>query len=107
MTDTGSDLTLAKCSTCHARFVPVDGPCPRCGASPVEPYTTAVGTVLAVSALEVPPPGWERPHPLAFVEVEDAVRLLVIPDLPLPAVGARVTVRRDGVVYRAAPAGPT
>ncbi len=98
-------LPLSKCSTCHARFVPVDGPCPRCGAATVEPYAARPdGTVLAVTALEVPPPGWERPHGLALVEVEDAVRLLVIAGAPLPSPGSHVVVRADGAVYRVGPA---
>lgn len=95
-------LALGKCSACHARFVPVDGPCPRCGSTSTEPYLSpGVGTVLASTLLEVPPPGFERPHPLALVEVEDGVRLLVVPDLPLPSAGSLVAVRGDGAVYRA------
>jgi hypothetical protein len=57
--------------------------------------------VLAATSLEVPPPGWEKPHPLALVEVEDGVRLLVVPDAALPPVGTTVTVRADGPLYRA------
>ena len=95
-------LRLGKCSTCHTRFVPVDGPCPKCGSTATESYLAGgLGTVLCSTALEVPPPGWEPPHPLALVEVEDGVRLLVIPDLPLPAVGTIVEVVSDGAVYRA------
>jgi len=95
-------LRLGKCSTCHARFAPVDGPCPRCGAASPEPYDApGLGTVLASTSLEVPPPGWERPHPLALVELEDRVRLLVVPDPPLPPAGTLVEVRADGAVYRA------
>ena len=103
MTDGGSaGLQLGKCSVCHVRFVPVDGPCPKCGSTSTESYLSpGVGTVLASTSLEVPPPGWERPHPLALVEVEDGVRLLVVPDLPLPALGTLVEVRTDGGVYRA------
>jgi hypothetical protein len=95
-------LSLGKCATCHARFVPVDGPCPRCGAATTELYASpGVGTVLAATSLEVPPPGWERPHPLALVEVEDGVRLLAIPELPLPTPGTLVAVSADGPIYRA------
>jgi len=95
-------LSLGKCATCHARFVPVDGPCPRCGSGSTEAYSSVgVGTVLASTSLEVPPPGWSGPHPLALVEVEDGVRLLVIPDPPLPPQGTLVEVRADGALYRA------
>ena len=100
-------VQLGKCLTCHARFVPVDGPCPRCGSARTEPYVSpGVGRVLASTLLEVPPPGWPGPHPLAIVEVEDGVRLLVIPEPPLPAPGALVTVAADGPVYRARSADP-
>ena len=95
-------LPLGKCLTCHVRFVPVDGGCPKCGSAATERYVSAgVGTVLSATALENPPPGWERPHLLAFVEVEDGVRLLVVPGKPLPAVGSEVVVRESGGVYRA------
>jgi len=95
-------LSLGKCSTCHARFVPVDGPCPRCGSGSTERYSSpGVGTVLASTSLEVPPPGWPGPHPLTLVEVEDGVRLLAIPDLPLPPAGTLVEVRAEGALYRA------
>lgn len=100
--DDAGGLRLGKCSTCHARFVPVDGPCPKCGSTATESYeSSGLGTVLGSTSLEVPPPGWESPHPLALVEVEDGVRLLVIPDPPLPAVGTVVEVFADGPLYRA------
>jgi len=96
-----SGLTLAKCSTCHARFAPREGPCPRCMATTVETFVVpGVGTVLAATSLEVPPPGWPSPHLLAVVELEDAVRLLVLPQPPLPSPGDRVQVVPDGPVYR-------
>ena len=102
----GGALQLGKCGTCHARFVPTDGPCPRCGSPATEPYACPnVGTVLASTELEVPPPGWPVPHPLALVEVEDGVRLLVVPEPPLPAPGSLVELRADGPTYRARAVG--
>jgi uncharacterized OB-fold protein len=101
----GSDpvgITLGKCATCHARFTPREGPCPRCMSSATETFVVpGLGKVLASTALEVPAPGWEAPHLLALVELEDAVRLLVLPEAPLPAPGDAVEVRADGPVYRA------
>jgi uncharacterized OB-fold protein len=103
----GPGLVLGRCPACHARFVPADGNCPRCGSAKVESYPSpGLGVVLAATALEVPPPGWERPHPLALVEVEDGVRLLVVPDAPVPKVGAPVEVRFEGAIYRARPPAP-
>jgi uncharacterized OB-fold protein len=103
--DVDRGLTLGKCATCHARFVPCDGPCPRCASPATELYRAgALGAVLAATSLDAPPPGWPGPHPLALVEVEDGVRLLVVPDAPLPAVGSRVEVRADGAIYRCRPA---
>jgi len=95
-------LRLRKCLTCHTRFALDDGACPKCSSRSTEAYEApGLGTVLASTALEVPPPGWERPHPLAFVEVEGGVRLLVIPELPLPPAGTLVEVFADGPLYRA------
>jgi len=100
-------LLLAKCLSCHARFAPPDVPCPRCGSTGTETYRAAPGaTVLAATSLEVPPPGWERPHRLALVEVEDGVRLIVIVEGGLPPAGSRVSVWADGPVYRARSAEP-
>ncbi len=99
-------LRLGRCRTCHARFVPVAGPCPRCASTETDTWVASgLGKVLAATELEVPPPGWDRPHPLALVEIEDGVRLLVIPDRPLPAPGALVEVREDGPCYRAGAPG--
>jgi len=96
-------LELCKCLTCHVRFAPTDGPCPKCGSGTTEAYrSSGLAVVLAATALEVPPPGWERPHPLALVELEDGVRLLVIPDdRSPPAPRSLVEVRREGGLYRA------
>ncbi len=103
----GEELALSKCTVCHARFVPLDGPCPRCAAVATEPYTTpAVGVVLASTLLEVPPAGWPAPHRLALIEVEDGVRLLAIVDGELPAPGAFAEVRREDGRYRARAKGP-
>ncbi len=97
-------LRLGKCETCHARFAPGDGPCPKCGSAATSAYEApALATVLASTEVAYPPPGWEKPHYLAFVELEDAVRLLVVPDPPLPPAGAVVEVRTDGAVYRCRP----
>ncbi len=96
-------IELRRCETCHARFVPADGPCPRCGSSDVRPYaSTDLGTVLAATELANPPAGWTAPHRLALVELPESVRLLAIVDGPLPAPGAVVALRVDGTVYRAA-----
>lgn len=99
--DTGT-IDLAHCLACQARFLPTDGPCPRCGATEHGPYPVpSTATVLASTELVHPAAGWESPHRLALVEVADGVRLLAIVDGELPPIGAAVDVRRDGDVYRA------
>ncbi len=101
-------LTLAKCPNCHARFVPADGPCPRCANPTPETYLASPnGTVLAATTLEVPPPGWEKPHLLALVELEDGVRLLVVATPPLPEIGRTVRVSAAGAIYRAVGSAPS
>lgn len=95
-------VDLARCRSCHARFLPSDGPCPRCGSSDCVGYSTsAVGKILAATELHYPAMGWQAPHRLALVELSDGVRVLAIADPPLPTPGVLVEIRRDGDVYRA------
>lgn len=95
-------LELSRCETCRSRFLPTDGPCPRCGSVDVRAYSApALGAVLASTELTTPAEGWPAPHRLALVELPESVRLLAIVDGSLPAPGTVVSVRRDGGVYRA------
>jgi uncharacterized protein len=97
-------LELSRCRACQARFLPTDGPCPRCGSSDCVQYSTsAVGKVLAATELHYPASGWHAPHRLALVELADGVRALAIVDGTLPVPGALVEVRRERDVYRAHP----
>ena len=97
-------VELARCRSCHARFLPGDGPCPRCGSSDCVSYSTsAVAKVLAATELHYPATGWSAPHRLVLVELPDAVRVLAIADAPLPVPGALAEIQRDGDVYRAHP----
>ncbi len=102
MTGDAPDLELSRCDDCQLRYLPTDGPCPRCGSRRPTPYSVpAAGTVLVATELHYPAEGWTAPHRLAFVEVADKVRLLAIVDGRLPTTGAAVRVVRDGIVYRA------
>jgi len=95
-------LELARCEACHSRFLPSDGPCPRCGSRDCVPYSASpVGKVLAATELQYPASGWTAPHRLVLVELTDAMRVLAIGEGPLPSPGALVEVRRDHDVYRA------
>ena len=97
-------LELTRCASCHARFLPTDGPCPKCGSPDCAPYSaSAVGRVLVATELHYPASGWHAPHRLALVEMTDAVRVLAIVDEVLPVPGDLVEVRRDGDVHRARP----
>lgn len=101
MSETADTIELARCASCQARFLPGEGPCPRCGSTEVQLYlASAIGRVLAATELEVPPPGWSKPHLLALVEVADAVRLLAVVDGSLPSPGTVVSVRAEGAIYR-------
>ena len=100
----GLSLELMRCQACHTRFLPSDGPCPRCGSSHCDAISaSAVGKVLASTELQYPAAGWHAPHRLALVELTDGVRVLAIVDGPLPLAGALVEVQRDHDVYRARP----
>jgi len=98
----GTTLELSLCHACQTRYLPCDGPCPKCGSSDcAEYFTSAVGRVLAATELHYPASGWHAPHRLALIELADAVRVLVILDGALPAPGTLVEVRHDKDVYRA------
>jgi len=100
----GVSVELVRCQACHLRFLPRDGPCPKCGSSDCIAFSaSAVGKVLAATELHYPATGWSAPHRLALVELTDAVRVLAIVEGPLPATGALVEVQRDHDVYRARP----
>jgi uncharacterized OB-fold protein len=95
-------VELSRCGSCRARFLPTDGPCPRCGSNDVQRYPSSpLATVLASTELHSPPTGWTAPHRLALVELPESVRLLAIVNGPLPAPGTVVSIRLDGEVYRA------
>ena len=97
-------IDLERCEACHARFLPGDGPCPKCGSTDCVPYTaSAVGRVLVSTELMYPAAGWTSPHPLAVVELSDAVRVLAVVEGAPPAPGVLVEVERDGDIYRARP----
>lgn len=103
MTGSGR-LLVARCDSCHGRFLPREGPCPRCGARAMSPHPIGnEGIVLAATELSLPSPPWVAPHPLALVELEESVRVLAVAVAGLTP-GDRVTVHRDGEVYRAEPA---
>ena len=99
-----SPLELVRCEACHSRFLPSDGPCPKCGSLDCVLFSTSpVGKVLAATELLYPATGWTAPHRLVLVELTDAVRVLAIGEGPLPAPGSLVEVHRDHDVYRARP----
>ncbi len=108
MNPPSAELELERCDACHGRFLPHEGPCPRCGSSATSAYSVpALGSVLAATSLEAPAEGWSAPHRLALVEVADGVRLLAIADGPLPARGSVVEVRKDGPVFRCSGPDPS
>ncbi len=102
MTDTSEPLALSRCEACHARFLPNEGACPRCGSTQVNTYLSpSLGVVLAATEVAYPAEGWHAPHRIALVEMPQNVRLIAIVEGPVPAAGDVVSVRRDGEVYRA------
>jgi uncharacterized OB-fold protein len=94
-------LLIARCESCHSRFVPRPGSCPRCGSSTITPHPVpAHGIVLASVELANPATGWPAPHRLALIELEESVRVLALAGAVLPALGDSVDVERDGERYR-------
>ena len=102
MTD-GPRILVSRCSSCHGRFLPRRGPCPRCGSTSVSPHEIAsVGVVVAAVELTAPAAPWPAPHRLALIELEESVRVLALCTGALPPVGGRVQVERDGDRYSVA-----
>jgi uncharacterized OB-fold protein len=99
MTDPATIL-VRRCSNCHSSSLPREGPCPRCGSPDVAPQSiSSEGAVLASTELQNPSVGWSSPHRLALVELADSVRVLALVLGPLPEVGSRQRVERDGDRY--------
>jgi uncharacterized OB-fold protein len=110
MRSSPGNLRLTKCNSCQSRFLPTDGPCPRCGSADTSFFEAeAIGRVLAATELLSPPAGWRGPVVLAFVEMADAVRVLTVVDGNVPAIGSVVALRSEGDVYhaRTEPSPPT
>jgi uncharacterized OB-fold protein len=90
-------LVIRRCVSCHGRFLPRPGLCPRCGSRSIAPYEIAPrGRVLAATELSAPAPGWPAPHRLALLEAEDGVRLLAHVPGPLPPLGSTVAIAQEG-----------
>jgi uncharacterized OB-fold protein len=105
---TPATLRISRCASCHSRFLPRRGLCPRCGSDRIEPYEIpARGAVLAATELNVPLPGWPSPHRLALLEAADGVRFLALARQKIPEVGAIVGIAREEDHYVVLPAEPT
>ncbi len=92
-------LLVSRCESCHSRFLPRPGPCPRCGSSAVRPQEIPPeGRVLAATELTAPAPGFPSPHRIALVEALDGIRFLAVADY-LPGLGAVVPIAREGDHY--------
>jgi uncharacterized OB-fold protein len=99
MTEPGKIL-VSRCASCHGRFLPRDGPCPRCGSRSVSPLElSALAVVVASVELAAPAAPWPAPHRLALVELEESVRILALVPGASPERGDQVVVSRDGDRY--------
>lgn len=94
------DLVVARCESCHGRFLPRPGPCPRCGSTAVTPQPIPpTGEILAATELLAPASGWPSPLRLALVGLSEEVRVLAQVEGPLPETGTFVTVEQVGERY--------
>lgn len=101
MSGSSPTVELARCGTCHLRFVPADGVCPRCASAEVTTFRVpALATVLAATSIVYPSAGWPSPHRVALVELAEAVRLVAIADEPLPAAGEIVELFAGPTAFR-------
>ena len=109
MSESPPELVITRCESCHARFLPRPGPCPRCGATTVAvERIPPVGQVLASTEAAYPPAGWSTPHRLALVSASEDIRILALVEGELPRTGDLVGIERRSdhyVVRRAAASG--
>lgn len=100
MTVPAAPVRVGRCESCHSRFLPRAGLCPKCGSSNIVPHEIAAeGRVLAATELALPPPGWGAPHRLALIELAEGVRLLAVLAGDLPAREALVSVSSESGHY--------
>ena len=100
MSEPAPEIVVTRCTSCHSRYLPRPGPCPRCGATTVAALRIPPeGRVLAATESMYPPSGWAKPHRLALVTAAEDVRILALVRGDLPETGAWVTIRREGDHY--------
>ncbi|MCI4341929.1 MAG: hypothetical protein L3K11_06135 [Thermoplasmata archaeon] len=100
MSETLPGLLVAGCRSCHSRYLPRPGRCPRCGSDEVGPQRISnQASVLAATEVSTPPAGFAPPHRLALLEAADGVRILALVHGALPEPGDSVAVVRDGAQY--------
>lgn len=91
------ELQVQRCSSCRQlRSLPSPG-CENCSSLEWEPVTlSGTGEIYSYVVHHHPPlPGFDAPHPMALVTMDEGVRLLGAMDCTDPAdvkIGQRVTV---------------
>jgi uncharacterized protein len=90
--DGSARLIGGRCDRCDARFFPRPAVCAHCLSTEIpEERLSPAGTVHAVTTVHMAPPGFEAPYRLAWVDLDDGVRVFAQLDCDSePAVGARV-----------------
>ncbi len=83
------------CPRCP-RVLPLESPrCPACGGPLAWETRTGQGRVLAATELSVPAAGWDAPHRLVVVELDEGGRVLALSPRELPASGRPGRVERS------------
>jgi uncharacterized OB-fold protein len=89
-------LIGGECAACGTRIFPLRDYWPRCGAAepPRSTLLSETGTVFSYTVVRQAPPGWRTPYVLAYVDLDDGVRVLAQVDVPHEdlALGLRVRV---------------
>jgi uncharacterized OB-fold protein len=89
-------LLGSRCSACHTTTFPAREFCPACdtaGTPAVVPLST-VGTIYSYTVVHQAPAGRKTPYALAYVDLEDGVRVMAQVDMNLDdlAIGTQVRV---------------
>ena len=89
-------LIGGECAACGTRIFPLRDYCPGCGSAepPRSTLLSETGTVFSYTVVHQAPSGWRTPYALAYVDLDDGVRVLAQLDVAHEdlALGLRVRV---------------
>lgn len=94
-------LLGAQCQSCGIMSFPARDFCPSCFSNSLKLVPCATGGVIfSFTTIHIAPPGRKTPYDLAYVDLDDGIRVLsqVRSDVGSVSIGDRVILRAEPVV---------